>query len=298
MTPQSPPHAQAPAVQRLRVRFRKRGRLRFSSHRDFQRALERAIRRADVPVAFSQGFTPHPKVSYAGAAPTGAASEAEYLELSLTRRCHAEEIRAALDAALPDGLDVVEVVEAGPGSLADRLAASHWRVRLPGVPDTTAAAAVARFLAATSVEVQRVTKNGVRTTDVRAAVVSAVVSPAVAAEPAGRDAADGPPRRTGGPAPDPALDTGSSADAASAPCAILDLVVRHGTPSVRPDDVLAGLRRVAELVPPQPPQATRVAQGPLDEASGTVGDPLAPDRDATRPGGTASAVAPGLPSEA
>jgi radical SAM-linked protein len=73
-----PPHAeQAPAVQKLRVRFAKRDRLRFTSHRDFQRAFERALRRARVPVAFSHGFTPHPKVSYAGAAPTGAASEAE-----------------------------------------------------------------------------------------------------------------------------------------------------------------------------------------------------------------------------
>ena len=81
-TPQGP--APAPAVQKLRLRYAKRGRLRFSSHRDFQRALERALRRAGVPMAYSAGFTPHPKVSYAGAAPTGVASEAEYVELSVT----------------------------------------------------------------------------------------------------------------------------------------------------------------------------------------------------------------------
>ncbi|HEY5231169.1 MAG TPA: TIGR03936 family radical SAM-associated protein, partial [Galbitalea sp.] len=67
----------APAVQRLRIHFAKRGRLRFTSHRDFQRVFERAIRRAEVPVAFSAGFSPHPKISYVGAASTGAASEAE-----------------------------------------------------------------------------------------------------------------------------------------------------------------------------------------------------------------------------
>jgi radical SAM-linked protein len=62
-------------VQRLRVRYAKRGRLRFTSHRDITRALERAVRRADVPVAFSAGFSPHPKISYVGAvAPTGVAS--------------------------------------------------------------------------------------------------------------------------------------------------------------------------------------------------------------------------------
>ena len=61
------------------------------------------------------------------------------------------------------------------------------------------------------------------------------------------------------------------------PCAILHLVVRHVTPAVRPDDVLSGLRIVADLVPPVPPEATRYAQGPLTE-TGEVGDPLAPDR--------------------
>ena len=111
-TPEGPPPA--PAVQKLRVRYAKRGRLRFSSTRDFQRALERALRRADVPMAFSAGFHPHPKISYANAAPTGTASEAEYFEISVTERVDPESVRDALDEALPEGLDVLEVVEAGP----------------------------------------------------------------------------------------------------------------------------------------------------------------------------------------
>ena len=64
----------APTVQKLRIHYAKRGRLRFSSHRDFQRALERALRRAEIPMAYSAGFSPHPKVSYANAAPTGVVS--------------------------------------------------------------------------------------------------------------------------------------------------------------------------------------------------------------------------------
>jgi len=63
-----------------------------------------------------------------------------------------------------------------------------------------------------------------------------------------------------------------------APCVILTAVVRHVTVTVRPDDVLAALRRVADLEPPVPPRVTRLAQGPLDEATCTVGDPFAPDR--------------------
>ena len=68
-------------MQRLRVRYAKRGRLRFTSHRDFSRAFERALVRSSVPMAYSSGFNPHPRISYAGAAPTGSESEAEYLEI-------------------------------------------------------------------------------------------------------------------------------------------------------------------------------------------------------------------------
>ena len=72
--PDGPPPP--PTVQRLRIRYAKRGRLRFASRRDLARALERALRRARVPMAFSAGFSAHPKISYLGAASTGAARAA------------------------------------------------------------------------------------------------------------------------------------------------------------------------------------------------------------------------------
>src|ERR1700712_1012494 len=96
-------------VQRLRIRYAKRGRLRFTSHRDVARAFERALRRAEVPMAYSSGFTAHPKVSWVGAAPTGVASEAEYLEIALAEHRDADELRGRLDAALPPGLDILAV---------------------------------------------------------------------------------------------------------------------------------------------------------------------------------------------
>ena len=235
----------APTVQRLRLRYAKRGRLRFSSHRDFQRALERALRRADIPMAYSAGFSPHPKVSYANSAPTGVASEAEYVELGVALACDPDAVRAALDAALPVGLDVVEVVEARTSDFANRLEASVWRVELPEVSRAEAERAVGLLLAETEVLVDRMTKNGRRTFDARSAVIVAEC----------------------------AADAGPADD-----CAILTLVVRHGTPSVRPDDVLSALSRVADLVPPKPPRVTRLAQGPLDEAGTSVVDPFAPDR--------------------
>lgn len=170
MSARRQPEQQAPPVQRLRVRYAKRGRARFASHRDFGRAFERALRRAGIPMAFSSGFSPHPRISYANAAPTGAATEAEYLEIGLAAVLDPDRVLADLNAAMPDGLVIVQVVPASPGALADRLTASRWRVRLGDADPTELADAVAALLAAESLEVSRMTKSGVRTFDVRAAV--------------------------------------------------------------------------------------------------------------------------------
>ncbi|MGW7262897.1 TIGR03936 family radical SAM-associated protein [Streptomyces sp. NPDC054842] len=271
-------------MQRIRLRYTKRGRLRFTSHRDFQRAFERALRRAEVPMAYSAGFTPHPKVSYANAAPTGTGSEAEYLEIALTEARDPDKLRELLDESLPDGLDIIEAVEARTSGLADRLTASVWELRLDGVTPEDARRAVDAFNAAETVEVQRRAKNGMRTFDARGAVAGLEAhSPRSEASAA-----------TGGvPAPQADRPTDQ-------PCAILRLVVRHVTPAVRPDDVLSGLRAVADLAPPVAAAVTRLAQGLFDEETGTVTDPLAPDREAAmaapadRPGvaGTATAKAP------
>jgi radical SAM-linked protein len=162
-------------VQRLRVRYAKRGRGRFTSHRDFARAFERALRRAGVPMAYSSGFSPHPRISYANASPTGAASESEYLEIALTEIRDPEKVRAALDAALPAGLDIVQVVPASPGALADELTGSRWRIDLPGIEPQALANAAERFLAATSIAVQRMTRTGLREFDARSAVLSLTI---------------------------------------------------------------------------------------------------------------------------
>lgn len=200
-------------------------------------------------MGYSAGFSPHPKISYANSAPTGTASEAEYVELGLTEHRDPAQVRTELDAALPPGLDVVEVVEAKTGDFAARLEASQWQIALPGVLLDQAQHAVERFLAKPEVEVERLTKGGMRRFDARAAVLALDVQ----------------------------VDQGG--------CVILTAIVRHVTPSVRPDDLLTALRSGADLVPPVPAVVTRLAQGPLaehgnPEITGTpmVGDPFAPDR--------------------
>ncbi|WP_425270260.1 TIGR03936 family radical SAM-associated protein [Flexivirga meconopsidis] len=215
------------------MQYAKRGRLRFSSTRDFQRALERALRRADIPTAFSAGFHPHPKISYANAAPTGTASEAEYFEVQLRERREPAEVLTALDAALPDGLDILAVAEAEQGALADRLQGSRWRLDFPAEAGSRVADAAARLLDLDTAEVSRMTKRGERSFDVRAAIVALTA------------------------------DGGS-----------LELVLRHQTPLVRPDDVLAALHRHAGLDEATRPLVTRLSQGPLTDAQGTIGNPL------------------------
>ena len=207
-----------------------------------------------MPMAYSGGFSPHPRISYANAAATGVASEAEYVELAVTSVLDPDAVRDALDEALPPGLDVLEVVEVRAPDFAERLQASVWVVELPGVDVERASAAAAALLGAETVEVSRLTKSGMRTFDARGPVLR--------------------------------LDVRGGVDPVGTPCAILDLVVRHVTPSVRPDDVLAALRHAADLVPPVPPRVTRLAQGPLvadvngaGTASDAVSDPLALDRD-------------------
>jgi radical SAM-linked protein len=166
------PEQQAPPVQRLRVKYAKRGRARFTSSRDFSRALERALRRAGVPMAYTSGFSPHPRISYANSVPTGAASEAEYLEVGLAEPCDPDKVRTALDAALPPGLDVVEVVLAPPKALADVLTGSRWRIDVTGLPTALLEAAVTRFLTESEVKVERMTKTGLREFDAREPVIS------------------------------------------------------------------------------------------------------------------------------
>ncbi len=236
--PTSPPPPAA--VQRLVIRYAKRGRMRFASHRDIARAVERGVRRAGLPVAFSAGFSPHPKISYCGGAPTGAASEAEFLEIALTESVHPDDVRARLDASLPEGIDVIEAADLAVASAAPQLEASVWQVVLPGVQPQDAALAVRAFLASEHAEVDRRTSGGIRRLDTRAGVVS--------------------------------LELDQRADAGEyAGCAILRMVVRHLTPAVRPDDILVALRHVSALEPSSPAQVTRLAQGPLGGAAAAAG---------------------------
>jgi len=248
----NPRLAQLPAVQHLVVRYAKRGKMRFASHRDVARAFERGVRRAGLPIAYSAGFSPHPKISYAGGAPTGVASEAEYLSLALTVRQAETQVCQRLDAALPDGIDVIDVTEETSGAPKGGLEASEWRVVLPGVRPAAAEQAVASFLTLGEAPVERLTDKGVRCLDARAAVVEMNVIDAdeIAADP------DGGQR---------AATTGHE------DCAIIRMVVLHTAPAVRPEDILTALRDGNGIAASSPPLTTRLAQGSRALLTGETG---------------------------
>jgi radical SAM-linked protein len=237
------PQQQPPPVQRLRIRYAKRGRLRFTSHRDFSRAFERAVFRARVPMAYSSGFNPHPRISYAGAAPTGSASEAEYLEIALAQAVDIPTVQALLSEALPTGLDILEVVDSTGPALTELLQASRWLVEV-AVPAAVLMPAVEAFRAAGTVTVERMTKKGLREFDCRAPVVELSAVPA--SGPTGEDGA----------------------------ATRLELLLRHTVPSVRPDDVLTGIALHSGLQIDAVPLLTRLSQGLLDEETHEISDPL------------------------
>ena len=218
---------------RYRVRWTKEGRTRFVSARDQSSIWERAIRRADLPIAYSEGFTPHARVSFPDALPVGVASTGEYAELTFAAPIRADDALARLSATLPEGMDILTYTEvpAGAPKLASLLRATLWELVWPPV-DATALTTLrvqrcVTRLAATTHEVVRHRHDGDRTLDVRPAVVSLAVAT--------------------GPTPD-----GSGARTT------LRAVLHNDAPTIRPADLLVALGD-GDVAPPA--LVRRVAQG-------------------------------------
>jgi len=93
-------------VPRIKIEYSKGEEVKYLSHRDLMRAFQRAIRRADLPIAFSQGFNPHMKISWGQALKVGATSAAEPAELEMSEWVKPDELMARLNASLPKGLAI------------------------------------------------------------------------------------------------------------------------------------------------------------------------------------------------
>ncbi len=169
---------------RLRIRFAKLGKIRWTSHRDTARMWERAFRRVSLPLAYTQGFSPRPRVSFGLALPTGYESVAEYLDVELASEYPPEGADVAalsdrLSAALPLGVDVVAAATSVvTASLQEEVTACTWRLSVVSQDQAAAAGAgdigdrVNRLLDTTSLVVTRQRKGKGVTEDIRPGIKS------------------------------------------------------------------------------------------------------------------------------
>lgn len=161
----------------IRIRYSKVGRIRFVSHRDVARLFERAMRKLRLPVAYTEGFSPRPKLSFGLALSVAHESDAEYLDVELRASPDAptdlEALPARLTAALPDGITVEAAIAIEPGtaSLQQAITSCDWSIEILGatVPEITDA--VARVLAASELPQERIRKGKPTVADVRPAIL-------------------------------------------------------------------------------------------------------------------------------
>ena len=161
---------------RVRLRFSKLGKVRWTSHRDVARMWERAFRRAQLALAYSQGFSPRPKVSFGLALPTGAESVAEYLDVELAEGVSLDPaaLPERLTPALPAGIDVLAavVVDARTASLQHDVTSCSWVVEVTGTTPARLGALVDAALAADTLVIARERKGRSSEEDVRPGILS------------------------------------------------------------------------------------------------------------------------------
>ncbi|WDV44680.1 TIGR03936 family radical SAM-associated protein [Clostridiaceae bacterium M8S5] len=92
----------------IRAKFKKGGYLKYISHLDLMRLMYRALRRADIPVVYTQGFNPQPRISFATALSLGVESEGEYIDIELGEKINEEEFVQRLNHSLPEGIEIIK----------------------------------------------------------------------------------------------------------------------------------------------------------------------------------------------
>ena len=182
---------------RVRIRFHKKGKIRFTSHRDVARIWERAFRRASIGVAYSQGFSPRQKLSFGLALSTGYESEAEFLEVDLVDDRFCDEgiwmdgggshvgttLAETLSDVLPVGIDVVAVAPVEKGdSLQQAVVACTWAIEVDNIGLSDAEGWVADVLSRSKIVVERERKGKPVVEDLRPQVHALGVTGATATE--------------------------------------------------------------------------------------------------------------------
>ncbi|HUY66912.1 MAG TPA: TIGR03936 family radical SAM-associated protein [Acidimicrobiales bacterium] len=168
---------------RIRLRFTKLGRIRFTSQRDVARMWERALRRAGLPLAYTEGFSPRPQLSFGLALPTGCESLAEYLDVVLDRHrpetagIEVEALPGRLSDLLPAGIEVEAAapIERRAGSLQQEVTSCSWSMDIAGISRDELEAQVRTLLAAPVVPIVRERKGREEHDDLRPSVLALAV---------------------------------------------------------------------------------------------------------------------------
>jgi len=154
--------------------FGKKGRLRYISHLDLQRFMMRALRRTDLPVAYSQGFNPHPQMSFASALAMGWSSDVELMDVRLTESVDPQHALDQMSAALPPEMPVhrCRMVDDRHPALMAQLAMADYRIAVSGGDAGRIIDAVPAYLAEETVMAVRKTKSGEKEVNIRPLTVA------------------------------------------------------------------------------------------------------------------------------
>ena len=152
---------------RLLVQFRKTGTAAYISHLDLMRSMQRAMRRAQIPMRYSQGFNPHPLLAFAMASPVGMSSHAEYMDVRVEDWADLETMTAALRRSLPDGIAIVRtrLAEDGYPTLMSRVAVCEAVLDFPNAEDL--GPLWERFMQQDEIVIDKHSKKGMRKVDIR-----------------------------------------------------------------------------------------------------------------------------------
>lgn len=161
---------------RIIAKYTKGDSVRFISHLDVQRLFQRAFRRAELPLSYSQGFNPHPLLSFAAALAVGWTSECEYLDVILENDMSTAEFISRMNRALPEGVRVTEAMDAAgsKSSLTTLMRSAVYEVELilDDEFDGIAAEKTIRDMLNGPIAVLKKTKGGMKTVDIRPYVLS------------------------------------------------------------------------------------------------------------------------------
>lgn len=165
---------------RIIAAFQKKAEIAYTSHLDVQRTLQRAFRRAELPLAYSKGFNPHPKLSFATALATGFTSDGEWFEVELEEPLPLPDFIERVNAALPEGMRVVEAFEADDSidTLSKLIRAARYELTVhfdSPVTLQTVTDAVHAIMESKELIVDKKTKSGVKPTDIRPDILEAYV---------------------------------------------------------------------------------------------------------------------------